>query len=64
MFDKDHRVSVSDYGNVVVDGRLNEILAAGSSKTYSVDITGLKNMGIGVYSGRFCNAEVSNIYLS
>lgn len=64
VFDKDHRVSVSDYGNVVVDGRLNEILAAGSSKTYSVDITGLKNMGIGVYSGRFCNAEVSNIYLS
>jgi hypothetical protein len=64
VFGKDHRVSVSDYGNVVVDGRLNEILAAGSSKTYSVDITGLKNMGIGVYSGRFCNAEVSNIYLS
>jgi len=64
VFDKDHRVSVSDYGNVVVDGRLNEILAAGSSKTYSVDITGLKNMGVGVYSGRFCNAEVSNIYLS
>lgn len=64
VHDKDHRVSVSDYGNVVVDGRLNEILAAGSSKTYSVNIEGLKNVGIGVYSGRSCNAEVTNIYLS
>ena len=64
VHDKDHRVGVSDYGNVVVDSRLNEILAAGSSKTYSVDIAGLKNMGVAVRSGRFCNAEVSNIYLS
>ena len=64
MFEEDHRVGVSDYGNVVVDSRLNEILAAGSSKTYSVNIEGLKNMGIAVRSGRFCNAEVTNIYLS
>ena len=64
VHDKDHRVGVSDYGNVVVDSRLNEILAAGSSKTYSVNIAGLKNMGIAVRSGRFCNAEVTNIYLS
>ena len=64
VHDKDHVVGVSDYGNVVVDGRLNEVLAAGSSKTYSVNIAGLKNMGIAVFSGRFCNAEVSNIYLS
>ena len=64
VHDKDHRVGVSDYGNVVVDSRLNEILAAGSSKTYSVNIAGLKNMGIAVCSGYSCNAEVSNIYLS
>ena len=64
VHDKDHVVGVSDYGNVVVDGRLNEVLAAGSSKTYSVNIAGLKNMGVVVRSGRFCNAEVSNIYLS
>lgn len=64
VHDKDHVVGVSDYGNVVVDGRLNEVLAAGSSKTYSVNIAGLKNMGIAVFSGRFCNAEVTNIYLS
>lgn len=64
VHDKKHRVAVSDYGNVVVDGRLNEIIAAGSSKTYSVNIEGLKNAGIGIYSGYSCNAEVTNIYLS
>lgn len=64
VFEEDHRVCVSDYGNVVVDGRLNEILVAGSSKTYSVDIAGLKNIGVAVRSGRFCSAEISNIYLS
>ena len=40
------------------------MLEAGTSKTYSVDIAGLKNMGIGIYAGYFCNAEVTNIYLS
>lgn len=64
VHDKDHYVAVSDYGNVVVDGRLGEVLEAGASKTYSVNIAGLKNMGIAVRSGRFCNAEVTNIYLS
>ena len=64
VFEEDHYVAVGDYGNVEVDLRLGEVLEAGTSKTYSVDITGLKNMGIGVYSGRFCNAEVTNIYLS
>lgn len=64
VFEEDHYVAVGDYGNVEVDLRLGEVLEAGTSKTYSVDITGLKNMGIGVYDGRFCNAEISNIYLS
>ena len=64
VFEEDHYVAVSDYGNVEVDLRLGEVLEAGTSKTYSVDITGLKNMGIAVRSGRFCNAEVTNIYLS
>lgn len=64
VFEEDHYVAVGDYGNVEVDLRLGEVLEAGTSKTYSVDITGLKNMGIGVYSGNFCNAEVTNIYLS
>ena len=64
VFEEDHYVAVSDYGNVEVDIRLGEVLEAGTSKTYSVDITGLKNMGIGVYDGYSCNAEISNIYLS
>ena len=64
VFEEDHYVAVSDYGNVEVDLRLGEVLEAGTSKTYSVDIAGLKNMGIAVRSGRFCNAEVTNIYLS
>ena len=64
VFEEDHYVAVSDYGNVEVDLRLGEVLEAGASKTYSVDIAGLKNMGVAVRSGRFCNAEVTNIYLS
>lgn len=64
VFEEDHYVAVSDYGNVEVDLRLGEVLEAGTSKTYSVDIAGLKNMGIAVRSGYFCNAEVTNIYLS
>ena len=64
VFEEDHYVAVSDYGNVEVDLRLGEVLEAGASKTYSVDIAGLKNMGVAVHSGRFCNAEISNIYLS
>ena len=64
VFEEDHYVAVSDYGNVEVDIRLGEVLEAGTSKTYSVDITGLKNMGTGVYDGYSCNAEISNIYLS
>ncbi len=64
VFEEDHYVAVGDYGNVEVDLRLGEVLGAGTSKTYSVDIAGLKNMGVAVRSGRFCNAEISNIYLS
>lgn len=64
VFEEDHYVAVGDYGNVEVDLRLGEVLEAGTSKTYSVDIAGLKNMGIGIRAGYFCNAEVTNIYLS
>lgn len=64
VHEKDHRVGVSDYGNVVGDARLNEILASGDSKTYSVNISGLKYVSIGIRSGYSCNAEVTNIYLS
>ena len=64
VHDKDHRVVVGSYGGVTIDQRLNEILAPGDTKTYTVDISSLKYVGIAVASGRFCNAEVTNIYLS
>lgn len=35
-----------------------------TTKTYTADISGCKKIQICVASGRFCNAEVSNIYLS
>lgn len=35
-----------------------------TTKTYTADISGCKRIQIAVRSGRFCNAEVSNIYLS
>ena len=35
-----------------------------TTKTYTADISGCRRIQIGVYSGRFCNAEVTNIYLS
>ena len=35
-----------------------------TTKTYTADISGCKRIEICVCSGRFCNAEVTNIYLS
>ena len=35
-----------------------------TTKTYTADISGCKRIQIAVSSGRFCNAEVTNIYLS
>lgn len=35
-----------------------------TTKTYTADISGCKKIQIAVRSGYFCNAEVSNIYLS
>ena len=35
-----------------------------TTKTYTADISGCKRIEICVKSGRFCNAEVTNIYLS
>lgn len=35
-----------------------------TTKTYTADISGCKRIQICVASGRFCNAEVTNIYLS
>ena len=53
-------------GNDSVDGdiRLMEEVGANRVKTFCVDISGIRNVTIGIFDGRFCDAEVSNIYLS
>ena len=35
-----------------------------TTKTYTADISGCKRIQVAVRSGYFCNAEVTNIYLS
>ena len=53
-------------GNDSVDGdiRLMEEVGANGVKTFCVDISGIRNVTICIFDGRFCDAEVSNIYLS
>lgn len=53
-------------GNDSVDGefRLSEEVGANEVKTFCVDVSGIKHVTICVCDGCFCNAEVSNIYLS
>lgn len=53
-------------GNDSVDGdiRLMEEVGANGVKTFCVDISGIRNVTIRIFDGRFCDAEVSNIYLS
>ena len=53
-------------GNDSVDGdiRLMEEVGANEVKTFCVDVSGIKHVTICISSGRFCNAEVTNIYLS
>lgn len=64
VYEKDHRVTVIGADGISGDGRLIDILSAGTTKTYSVDISGIKRVELGIFSGNFCNAEVSSIYLS
>ena len=64
VHEKEHGV---DAGGI--DGIDNIAAVYGSqdpetTKTYTADISGCKRIQICVASGRFCNAEVTNIYLS
>ena len=53
-------------GNDSVDGdiRLSEEVGANEVKTFCVDVSGIKHVTICICDGCFCNAEISNIYLS
>lgn len=63
--DKDHKVTVNSADSMISnDQRLRTIQDPGTTKTYSVDISGIKRVTLCVFSGRYCNAEVTNIYLS
>lgn len=61
----EHRVTVNSADSMISDDqRLNTIQDPDTTKTYSVDISGIKRVTVGVSYGRTCDAEVSNIYLS
>ena len=61
----EHRVTVNSADSMISDDqRLNTIQDPDTTKTYSVDISGIKRVTISVSYGFTCDAEVSNIYLS
>ena len=62
--DKDHDVTVGGNDSISGDRRLTELLVAEKGYSFTVDISGIKHVTLSVFSGRFCDAEVSNIYLS
>ena len=63
--DKSHKVTVNSADSMISnDQRLRTIQDPGTTKTYSVDISGIKRVTLCIFSGNFCNAEVTNIYLS
>lgn len=63
--DKDHKVTVDSSDSMIdTDQRLRTIQDPGTTKTYSVDISGIKQVTLRIFSGYFCNAEVANIYLN
>lgn len=65
VHDVEHRVTVNSADSMISnDQRLNAIQDPDTTKTYSVDISGIKRVTIRVSYGRTCDAEISNIYLS
>ena len=65
VHDVEHRVTVNSADSMISnDQRLNTIQDPDTTKTYSVDISGIKRVTICVSYGNTCDAEVSGIYLS
>ena len=64
VHEKEHDIVAMGADGIVADGRLVTSQDPETTKTYTADISGCKRIQICVASGRFCNAEVTNIYLS
>lgn len=65
VYDVEHSVTVNNADSMVnIDQRLSAVQDPGTTKTYSVDISGIKRVTICVSYGNTCDAEVTNIYLS
>ena len=64
VHEKEHDIVAMGADGIVADGRLVTSQDPETAKTYTADIAGCKRIQIAVSSGRFCNAEVTNIYLS
>ena len=62
--EKEHVVAAGGNDSVYGDIRLMEEVGTNEVKTFTVDISGVKRGTISVFSGSFCNAEITNIYLS
>ncbi len=62
--DKDHKVTVGGNDGIAGDRRLTELLVAEKGYSFTVDISGIRNVTIRIFDGFTCDAEVSNIYLS
>ena len=65
-YEKTHGIGVGSLDSRIIgDTRLNLYQEAGTPQTYTVDISGIKRVSIGVSSGiTFCDALIENAYLN
>ena len=64
VHEKEHVVDAGGIDGIDNVAAVKEDQDPETTKTYTADISGCKKIQIDIGSGRFCNAEVSNIYLS
>lgn len=64
VHEKEHVVAAAGIDGIDNVAAVKEDQNPETTKTYTADISGCKRIQIGVNSGYFCNAEISNIYLS
>lgn len=64
VYEEEHVVHAAGIDGIDNVAAVKEDQDPETTKTYTADISGCKRIQIGVGSGRFCNAEVTNIYLS